>query len=329
MSLKPTAEASMKELRPGAGGFAREEVALRQFKLTDLPSAMDRLGWTQGPRFMRRWFGGAAYALPADYKSGKRPASELPKDHVLSDLPFSWLRTASSRVARRLDEAVADLARVEDYSETVGKTKSGILDGLSPGLFTLLERLDKRNLIDRAKKRFVDGHADFTSLPAMALDETSQFNLITIGTSLWEKATDDFDDVYGALGAFAVKIAALDVETYADRGGFAWLVVNEIGLYVRDTYDFNNDGGDQLLGYWCDDGVRRPGPVAYVRGSPHLDADGKRWFRVSNQSFAEYRQRYGKGADFMVYSTVERHPVDIVIRLSTLDFDELFTRQRG
>ncbi|WP_414640906.1 DUF6402 family protein [Archangium sp.] len=31
----------------------------RPFAITDIPAAMDGLGWAQGARFMRRWFNGS------------------------------------------------------------------------------------------------------------------------------------------------------------------------------------------------------------------------------------------------------------------------------
>ncbi|MEE4465321.1 DUF6402 family protein [Azotobacter chroococcum] len=43
----------------------------------------------------------------------------------------------------------------------------------------------------------------------------------------------------------------------ANDHGYAAIKIEEIGLYVRDTYDFLNAGDDQLLGYWSKNGVLR------------------------------------------------------------------------
>ena len=63
-----------------------------------------------------------------------------------------------------------------------------------------------------------------------------------------EKATDTLDDVYCALGAFIIKIAFTELNVTKDTDGFMRLEIKELGLYVRDTYEFMNDGGDQPLG---------------------------------------------------------------------------------
>lgn len=56
--------------------------------------------------------------------------------------------------------------------------------------------------------------------------------------------------MYGALGSFIIKIAFTDLTVTRDTDGFMRLEIKELGLYVRDTYEFMNDGDDQLLGYW-------------------------------------------------------------------------------
>ena len=70
-----------------------------------------------------------------------------------------------------------------------------------------MKRLDKLGAIDHASKKFVPRSFDFSSHSALQLDDESQFNYIKIGSSLWGKATDKLDDVYGALGSFVIKAA--------------------------------------------------------------------------------------------------------------------------
>ncbi|WP_260602104.1 DUF6402 family protein [Cronobacter sakazakii] len=43
-----------------------------------------------------------------------------------------------------------------------------------------------------------------------------------------------------------------------DKDGLYRIEINQIGLYVRDTYEFMNDGDDQPLGYWGWHGVIKP-----------------------------------------------------------------------
>ncbi|EPD3289587.1 DUF6402 family protein [Cronobacter sakazakii] len=43
-----------------------------------------------------------------------------------------------------------------------------------------------------------------------------------------------------------------------DKDSLYRIEINQIGLYVRDTYEFKNDGDDQPLGYWGWHGVIKP-----------------------------------------------------------------------
>lgn len=44
-----------------------------------------------------------------------------------------------------------------------------------------------------------------------------------------------------------VKIAFLNLSITQDNTGFYRIEINELGLYVRDTYEFINDGDDHRL----------------------------------------------------------------------------------
>ncbi|ELL7463519.1 hypothetical protein Q4J83_004083 [Salmonella enterica] len=71
----------------------------------------------------------------------------------------------------------------------------------------MIGRLEHLGLVDRKSKAMKSAFLDYSEMPAIELDRTSQFNYFPIGDTLWEKATDELDDVYGALGSFIVKIA--------------------------------------------------------------------------------------------------------------------------
>ncbi|WP_234006087.1 DUF6402 family protein, partial [Cronobacter malonaticus] len=107
----------------------------------------------------------------------------------------------------------------------------------------------KQGLVDLKTHSIKNIALDYEALSAIELDRKSQFNYFSIGSTLWEKATDELDDVYGALGSFIVKIAFLNLIVSNDKDGFYRIEINQISLYVRDTYEFMNDGNDQPLGY--------------------------------------------------------------------------------
>ncbi|AMO78592.1 DUF6402 family protein [Pseudomonas citronellolis] len=295
------------------------------FKITEIPTSMDRLGWTQGARLMRKWFDNPAYELPMDVKTGKASASMLSPQQLLTDLPFEWLFSTSTRVKAPIDELINNLRNVEEFNEFIGRLRNPLTQ-LSTGLLVFLMRLKRIGHIDTTNGLLQNADEDFSGLSAMQLEETSQFNFIRIGASLWEKATDDLDDVYGALGSFAIKVAATRFRTRTNDNGWPAIFIDEIGLYIRDSYDFLNVGDDQLLGYWNREKVIRPGPIDYFVEPDYLEKGGSRHFKVSNESFNQYRNKKKKGGDFMVFSTVKHYPVSIRLHLSNVDFQEFADR---
>jgi hypothetical protein len=297
-----------------------------EFDITQIPAVMDKLNGVQGPRFMRRWFDSPAYELPMDFKTGRKDARTLDKAHLMQDLPFSWLEN-STRVGPIVQAVVEELSEVNQFNGRVGRVKN-VLDQLSPGMIVLMERLETLGLLDAKKKLLVNGSRFFGDLPAIELDYKSQFNRVDVGTSLMEKAFDALDDVYFALGSFSIKLAATQLRTYSNLNGFPAIEISELGLYVRDTYDFlNKRGEDQLLGYWNSTGVIKPTPAEYLLEPNRIFRWFKPYYKVTNDDYNEHRCLTGKGGDFMVFSTVKRVPVSILLHLGSIDFEEYLGRK--
>ncbi len=305
---------------------AGKQAPVDVFKITDIPAAMSQLGWTEGARLMRKWFDNSAYEMSIAVKVGDTSPSNLDAQKLLTDLPFDWLFSASSRVRGPVESLVSDLQDVHEFNGLIGRTKSPLTQ-LSNGLVVFMTRLKRIGLLDENACALQNAYEDFSKLSAMQLEETSQFNLIRLGSTLWEKATDNLDDVYGALGSFAIKIAATKFRTLSNDYGFPAIKIEEIGLYVRDTYDFLDD--DQLLGYWNRKGVIRPWPHDYLSVPSHIDRNGDRYFKVTNGAFNQYRKQKNLGGDFLVFSTVKRYPVSISIHLNRTDFAEFKYRTHG
>jgi len=315
-----------------AGDAKGTQVVAEDFRISDIPKVMTTLTWTQGARIMNRWFNGAPHVMTADEKSGAIPASTLPAALVMTDLPFEWLFTGSTRVTPIVDEIKAQFRYVRDLDQSIGKLP-GTLSALSKGLEQLMKRLDKLGAIDLAKGTLKNAYFDFSGKTAIELDETAQFNFRRVGTTLWEQATDDLDDVYGALGGFVIKFAPTRMWTVNEKGFPAKICIEEMGLYVRDTYDFINDEDDQFLGYWSKTAVRQGGALTRgldkaVRSAEYFDSGDQRFYRVTNDSFNAYRAAFNKGGDFLIFSTVYRFPVDIEITLGKADIEEYKFKQR-
>lgn len=313
------------KLKPSSKAIGKD-ATLKVFAITDIPNTMDGLHWGQGARLMRKWFSNPAYEMPMAVKVGEVSATSLTPQQLLMDLPFDWLLTASNRVKGPIDEMISSLQNVEEFNGFIGRKRTPLTQ-LSRGLVIFMTRLNRIGHIDMAGKTLRNAYEDFSTLTAVQLEETSQFNFLSIGSSLWEKATDDLDDVYGALGSFAIKVAATKFHTRTNDNGWPAIHIEEVGLYVRDTYDFLNNGENQLLGYWNEANVIRPGPIDYLTEPDYIEISDKRFFKVTNDSFAQYRRRHKKGGDFVVFSTVKRYPVSIRIHLNSVDFEEFNHRR--
>lgn len=320
----PSVRSKLTPTNQTAGKQAQVDV----FKITDIPAAMSQREWIESARLMHKWFDNPAYEMPIAVKVGNTSPSSLDAQKLLTDLPFDWLFSASSRVRDPVGSLVSELQNVREFNGLIGRAKSPLTQ-LSNGLVVFMTRLKRMGHLDENSCVLQNAYADFSGLSAMQLDETSQFNLIRLGSSLWEKATDNLDDVYGALGSFAIKVAATKFHTRTNDYGFPAINIEEIGLYVRDTYDFLNVADDQLLGYWSRKGVIRPGPIDYLSAPDHIDRDGDRYFKVTNGAFNQYRKQKNQGGDFLVFSTVKRYPVSISIHLNRADFAEFKYRSQG
>jgi hypothetical protein len=97
-----------------------------------------------------------------------------------------------------------------------------------------------------------------------------------------------FDAMTGALGAFELQVAIAGT-VVSIGGGEAQVSIEEVGVYVIDSFDFN---GSQFLGFW-----------------------GYRDDPISNDDFRQWRTDNKAGGDFQVFSDIKRTrltPPDLV-----------------
>uniref|UniRef100_UPI000A120CF7 DUF6402 family protein n=1 Tax=Cronobacter sakazakii TaxID=28141 RepID=UPI000A120CF7 len=299
----------------------QQKVSVRLFKITDIPEVMEKMGWVVAAKFMRKWFNDPLYEMSKQEKLNKVDMALIDECHIVDDIPFEWLYTASARVSPAIDNFLKSISTVREFNDTLGKVEGGVKQ-LSNGLLAIIDCLYKQGLVDLKTHSIKNISLDYEALSAIELDRKSQFNYFSIGSTLWEKATDELDDVYGALGSFIIKIAFLNLIASNDKDGFYRIEINQVGLYVRDTYEFINDGDDQPLGYWGWHGVIKPSLINELFESKVVSKNGNDYYRVTNNSFIEYREKCKKEnniktGDFFVYSTVKKIPVDVIIHISS------------
>jgi hypothetical protein len=87
------------------------------------------------------------------------------------------------------------------------------------------------------------------------------------------------DGLTAALGSFHLQVAVAG-KSSRPSSNVITLVIDEVGIYVKDSFDFN---GTQFLGVW---GYRDQG--------------------VGNDDFRRWRAEHHLGGDFMVFSDVRR-----------------------
>ena len=110
--------------------------------------------------------------------------------------------------------------------------------------------------------------------------------------------SDPMDDMYAALGKFTFKVI---VKGRTENAGtnLRCFKIEQVGIYVKDSYDFT---GDQNLGYWNS-------ATNYGGRNPFYGDN------VRNGDFNRYKASTGKGFDFKVYSD---------IKVTTLNAEEQF-----
>jgi hypothetical protein len=141
----------------------------------------------------------------------------------------------------------------------------------------------------------------------------------------FETFGDELNDLRGALANFNLRVTAEGtVNVLPDKVTF---IVDRIGFYAEDAYDFNDEGLiSQPLGYWNFDGIA-DGVADSISNNANIDyekakviatapftgedieqsfkdLESKRYFLIYNHHFVNYRSKHKKGGDFVVYSDI-------------------------
>ncbi|MEM9588053.1 MAG: DUF6402 family protein, partial [Planctomycetota bacterium] len=101
-------------------------------------------------------------------------------------------------------------------------------------------------------------------------------------------------DMVAAMGNFNFRVLVAGVVAPATSGGGHVVTIDEVGIYLRDSFDFE---GSQHLGFW-DDSDNSVSAINFLSGT-----------RVTNKSFRDWRTANQRGGDFLVYSDLRRIPL--------------------
>ncbi len=270
---------------------------VRLFQLDDIPGVMrSRMGWPVAAALMERWFRGAAFEMPDLMKQG-RDSYRLSRSNP-AHLDESTVTMAWALGFARVRAAMAKLQA--QWASPAGKAQ-------------LRLHVKKRGDIE-IQPRWRFGNL---ALPAKLLDESCQVNFVSLGS-----LADPLDDFYGAMGEALLKVAVSGIVTSKGPGQTA-IAIDEMGFYLRDSYDFNDPENaflSQPLGFWGHQGVHRfhvSAPIAVSQQDVQKNqskAPGQTYF-VQNTDFRQWRALNGRGGDFLVLSNVHRIHLPFPIKL--------------
>ncbi|MDR1349702.1 MAG: DUF6402 family protein [Zoogloeaceae bacterium] len=249
-------------------------------RLPELPNIMHHLRWINGEKLMRDWFSRTANNDP---KKDKSPN--------IDTIKMDWV-LKYERAKKVYDQAIAEKVWVNAPAQSV------IIDKL----------IDKKgklpdNVGDVVVFGDVGAGRSFTPDEMKKFDEDYQFQYRTVNSGA---VSAPLDDLFAALGDFNFDFVTQGtVERLPDVDGKARyeVTLDKVGIYVKDSYDFNDDPAgwnpktwaSQPLGYWN---------CAEQKASKTSGSD---FYYVNNKDFREWREEYGngKGGDFMVFSNIK------------------------
>lgn len=269
---------------------------VKEFTLRDQPKVMrDVLKWPVSAAVMQQWFSLPAREFSRDEKDGRIKPRDIPPDYLNTDLiTWEWLNKFE-----RVHKAEAKLM---EMLGTQG-AKAVLQNKFKNQLTKLQTNTGKTIDIQNNPQSPIDLHSDW------------QFQFVTVGYHM-----NQVDDLYGALGNFMLAAAVTKVQLVLLRPGLASLSIREVGLYVRDTFDFI---GQQYLGHWSEKGLALQ-PIAMVTNIPsdmpgwHMPAWHPRmgWLKpVNNSDFRTLRNATQRGGDLILFSDVKLKPVKIDVEV--------------
>lgn len=228
--------------------------------ITKIPGIMRAQGWSRGPALMDKWFGRPAAVAPA-YSAPDT-----------TTVTMKWV-LGFARAKAVYDGIFADKV----WSNAAARPE-------------VRKMLAARGALTGRTVPF-----DSFANPPTAL-EAEYVNYRSMKSA---PLADPLDDMYAALGSFNFRVViAGEVRPGTGAPGAYEVAVTKVGVFVRDSYDFNDDPSawtSQSLGCW-DDSTNTVSKVCL-------------WGNTTNKDFRDWRAKSGKGGDFLVYSDLDVKPL--------------------
>ncbi len=257
-----------------------KELGFNPVKLTDLPGAMRQMGWKIAPLLMEKWQNSEAYELSEDLlqQYADDPLS-IPPEHC--------------------DEVTVKMEWVKSFSRGKEAYDALLKQWLTEGSRSVLRRrisiATVANMQGRLRGEAARPILGSTNYSARQLHTYCQVQYKEFG-SVWST----IDDLYGSIGNAALFLAVV-----GKMCGPTKFVVTDLGIYLRDVYEFN---GFQPLGIWT---KKRTYGKAKIKSmfdqslaETAIQYIQEPFCAVFNSDFRAYRKKYDKGGDFFIFSDV-------------------------
>lgn len=302
------------------------------FHLEDIPNTMEKKRFEKAAILQRKWFAGEKKVMKDGEKRGDEKYDERFVDN--STITMEWLRQHE-----RVNKKISKLLSVEYLTST--KTQGA-----------LIKTMIKNDILQQATE---------TSRPmpaAYLLDNNShplapwdghltqdyhkrwQFQYVTVDGTWEEKRhlQNHLDDLFAALGTFSLCIALSKATVRRLPTDDLELIISEVVVYARDTYDFNDSlddvGNDQesnagyntdsqYLGHWNKNDVKFSYPSLFnVSNEPLVTewppTQDSTYFCVRNVHYRKWREFHpNRGGDLLIYSDAITVPMSLFITLRT------------
>jgi hypothetical protein len=251
----------------------------------NVPHLMHQKQWFEGETLQNKWFGSAENQLVGEAKDGKGSNHDLDID--TTTITMKWLLTYPRA------KAVYDSI----FKEQVYANKAS-QDRLLTRLVTsyYLQSISSWSQhLSSSRTRFKIGGDPG---PNVRLREKLYVNSRACNDPAIYKPTLA-DGLTAALANFNFFVLIKGEAT--DNGKGYDVSIAEVGVYVRDSYDFEDDPGawfSQPLGVW-----RLPGMMSV----PHY---------VTNSDYRDYRTATKQGGDFLIYTDVLWTPLFTPVNFS-------------
>lgn len=220
--------------------------------ITKIPGIMRGNRMPIGAKLMESWF---------SRPSAIKPAVGTPDTTTVT---MSWVLTFK-RAKAVYDDIVNNKAWVN-----------------KPAQREIEKQLRAKGLVGSVPQNF----GNLSRSPVQMETDKDQVQQRSVGMSDMTQSLDDLD---AALANFVFQVMVAG--TVSPKGSIHQVDIKEVGIYVRDSYDFE---GRQYLGTWND-------TTNTVSRNPLASGD-----TVWNSTFRDWRTTNGMGGDYMIYSDVTK-----------------------